>query len=254
MGLLDSLAGSVGKAITKEVLNVASIPISIAINNRIDEKNEEFTHALMQSEEYPFKLLIKQRAYAISDKFKVYDEQRNVVYRVESEFFSTSPSITVYDSCGCKVGNLKKKALSLRSPFERYQGENVEFEVRVNGKKLGCLRNKKLGDWLDGFDKIFREVKDSFAGMRYEYDFVDWELLCKSMSFDYEIQEKDGSVIAKVDKNLWSQSDCYVIGYSCKENELLYLMMILAVDALADDRTKREWVSDSFWFGSDDDE
>lgn len=173
-----------------------------------------------------------------------------IAYQIVGKFFSATPSLVVYDARGQKVGCLRKKIFTLRSPLDRYDGDNIEFEIEIQGEVLGSLRNKKLGGAFDGPLQKMSDSKEGFAGKRYEYDFADWTLIDRTLSSGFDIVSGDGKRFAKIERNSWERGDSYVLSYSSKKDEILLLMMLLAMDALYDTETKKDKVSRAVWLGS----
>lgn len=226
---------------TSKVINVAK------------DKAEEKFHEDKGNDELPFKLILRQRPFTCRDQFKIYDESGEVIYRAQGNFFLPAWTLTIYDSNGFLIGKLHKKMLAFRSPLDRHEGSNVEFEVEINGAKVGSLRNKRLGRRFDRPSKQFNDFKQSFLGSHYEYDFVDMEIVNKNFSFRYEIYTKSGEILSKSMQKIFSRGDCYTIYYSKKEDELLCLLMILAMDFLQDGRSMKERYDQQRYFYSSED-
>ena len=79
------------------------------------------------------KLLIKQRAFSLTDSYYVYDETGEVRYEVKDEFFSLGHQIHVYDSrSGEEIGAIHQKLFTFMP----------EFEIVVNGELKGSIRKE----------------------------------------------------------------------------------------------------------------
>ena len=150
------------------------------------------------------KLLIKQRVFSWSDTYDVYDSEGNTKYFVKAEFFTLGHQIHVYDKAtGNEVGGVFQKLLTFMP----------KFEIEINGTPMG-------------------EIHKQFTlfNQRYDVDFNGWTVEGDFLCWDYDVYSKE-AVIAHISKELFHWGDTYVIEIARPEDELMALLLVIAIDA-----------------------
>lgn len=149
------------------------------------------------------RLLIKQRVFSWTDTYDVYDENESARYFVKAEFFTLGHQIHVYDKSGREVGAIHQKLFQLLPAFE----------AEIGGRNVGTIQKRF-----------------SFFKPRYEIDYNGWRVEGDFMGWDYDVF--DGcSAIAHISKELLRWGDTYVISFDRAEDELLCLLLVIAIDA-----------------------
>ena len=148
------------------------------------------------------KLIIKQRVFSWGDKYDIYDEYDNVKYYVEGELFSFGHKLHVYDTQGNEIGAVHEKVFSFPKTFEIIMG--------------GCVR----GHITKQFTLFHQEYDIDFNGWHVEGDFFEW---------DYQVYSA-GRMIMHINKEL-AWGDKYVIDIADPADELMGLMLVVAIDA-----------------------
>ncbi len=149
------------------------------------------------------KLLIKQRVFSWSDTYDVYDEYGNTKYFVKAKMFSLGHQIHIYDKENNELGIIKQKVFSMMPTFE----------IEVGGKKLGSIQRKF-----------------AFLKPAYKVDYNDWRCEGDFMAWNYKVYDCC-SVAVSITKELFHWGDTYVIDYANPNDELLALMLVIAIDA-----------------------
>lgn len=149
------------------------------------------------------RLLIKQRVFSWTDTYDVYDENENVRYYVKAEFLSFGHTLHVYDAWQNEVGVIK----------ERFLAFLPAFDIEVNGVVQGSI-----------------EKKLSIFSPKYEVDFNGWRAEGDFMGFEYDVYSGSGSVM-HITKELFHWGDTYVIDIINPADELMGLLLVLAIDA-----------------------
>ncbi len=149
------------------------------------------------------RLLIKQRVFSWSDTYDVYDENGNVKYFVKAEFLSLGHRLHVYDAYGDEVGLIKERLLTFLPVFD----------IEVNGVMRGQIEKR--------FTLFKPKYEVDFNGWRAEGDFLGWE---------YDVYSGCSSVI-HITKELFHWGDTYVIDFAKPEDELMGLLLVIAIDA-----------------------
>lgn len=149
------------------------------------------------------KLLIKQRVFSWTDTYDIYDEAGNVKYFVKADFFTWGHQLRVYDVYQNEIGMIKEKIFTLLP----------EFEIEMGGRVMGTIQ------------KEF-----TFFKPKYDVNFNDWHVEGDFLGWDYDVYAGCSSII-HISKELWHWGDTYVIDFANPADELMGLMLVIAIDA-----------------------
>lgn len=150
------------------------------------------------------RLLIKQRVFSWTDTYDVFDENENPKYFVKSQFLSLGHNIHVYGSAwNTEVGAVHQKLFSFLP----------QFEIEINGNIVGTIQKK--------FTMFRPKYEIDCNGWRVEGDFLGW---------NYEVMS-GCSAIMHVTKEPFHWGDTYVIDFQNPEDELMGLLLVIAIDA-----------------------
>ncbi len=153
--------------------------------------------------EEKMRLLIKQRVFSWTDSYDIYDEKGNQKYFVKAEFLSLGHRLHVNDTSGREIGVVKQRIFTLLPAFD----------IEIDGREVGSIQKQFT---------LFRPRYDIyFNGWRCEGDFMSW---------DYEVYSGFSSVV-HISKELFHWGDTYVIDIQNPEDEVMALMLVLAIDA-----------------------
>lgn len=149
------------------------------------------------------RLLIKQRVFSWTDSYDVYDEEGNKKYFVKAELLSLGHRLHVYDSRDNEIGMIKEKLMTFMPAFE----------IVIGGVRKGMIQ-KKL----------------TFLKPKYEVEFNGWRLEGDFLAWNYDVYAGGNSVI-HITKELLHWGDTYVIDFADPADELMGLMLVVAIDA-----------------------
>lgn len=149
------------------------------------------------------KLLIKQRVFSWGDTYDIYDEYGNVKYLVKAEVFSFGHQLHVYDAYGNEIGQIHQKLFTFMP----------KFEIEMGGRVLGT---------------ISRVI--TFFKPEYEIDFNGWYVKGDFLGWEYDVFSRDG-LIVHITKEWLHWGDTYVLDFTKPEDELMGLMLVIAIDA-----------------------
>lgn len=149
------------------------------------------------------KLLIKQRVFSWTDSYDIYDENGNQKYFVKAELIALGHQLHVYDANHNEIGMIKQKLLSFLPAFY----------IEIGGREIGSIQKK--------FTFLKPKYEIDYNGWRCEGDFLGW---------DYDVYSGCSSII-HISKQLLSWGDTYVIDFANPEDELLGMMLVIAIDA-----------------------
>lgn len=149
------------------------------------------------------KLMIKQRVFAWSDTFDIYDETEQKKYFCKGEIFSLGHKLHVYDKNDNEIGYVKQELLHFLPVFQIY----------LHGQYVGKV-SKKF----------------SFFHPVYELEYKNWRVEGNFLGWDYDVFEGN-NVILHISKELFHWGDTYVLDIARPEDELMGLMTVVAIDA-----------------------
>lgn len=149
------------------------------------------------------RLLIKQRVFSWTDTYDVYDEDGNPKYFVKAEFFSFGHQIHVYDRENREVGMVKQRLLTLLPAFD----------IEIGGQEFGSI-----------------EKQFTFFKPKYNLDYNGWRCEGDFLAWDYVVYSGCSAVV-HISKELFHWGDTYVIDIANPENEVMALMLTIAIDA-----------------------
>ncbi|WP_455721866.1 LURP-one-related/scramblase family protein [Agathobacter sp.] len=149
------------------------------------------------------KLLIKQRVFSWTDTYDVYDENGNPKYLVKNEMFSLVHRIHVTNMNGREIGRIIQN-FTLFVP---------KFDVEIGGRPFGTIEKK--------FTLFYPKYELNYNGWRCEGDFLAW---------DYDVYSGCSAVV-HISKELFHWGDTYVIDIADPKDEIMALMLAIAIDA-----------------------
>ena len=149
------------------------------------------------------KLLIKQRVFSWADTYDIYDEAGNVKYIVKGEFLSLGHKLHVYDAQNREIGRINQKLFTFMP----------QFEIEIGGSICGTISQKF-----------------SLFTPKYEIDFNGWRVEGNFLGWDYDVYEGCSSII-HISKELFHWGDTYVINIADPKDELMGMMLVIAIDA-----------------------
>ena len=218
MGILGSI---IGKVIT----DVAAPAVTEKVKQTLYSKNKDnFLHKDEFFEKLPGfgVLVVNQRLDSERYEFDVYDENRVVKYTVKDKLMSLKHCLYIFDYNGNKLGMIKEKLVAIRSPIS-LESTSVDFIIEINGRKLGKVKSR----W-------------AFGGNQYDVDFTGWKIVGNITGLNYKILSRYGE-IADISSKLFRFGNTYSVTYPDIRNELLVLMLVLAIDAASATRRAKEY-------------
>lgn len=148
-------------------------------------------------------LLIKQRVFSWTDSYDIYDGNGEPKYFVKAELLSIGHRLHVYDHNRNEIGVIKQRILTLLPAFD----------IEIGGIVRGSIQKK--------FTLFRPQYEVDFNGWRVEGDFLGW---------NYDVYEGCSSII-HISKELLHWGDTYVINYVNPKDELMGLLLVIAIDA-----------------------
>ena len=154
------------------------------------------------------RLLIKQRVFSWGDTYDIYDENGNAKYLVQEEILTLGHPLHVFDTQGREIGSVNEEFLSFPK----------RYEIVMNGQVKG---------WLQKQFTLFAQQYDiDFNGWHVDGDFLDW---------NYDVYS-NGRPIIHINKEWLTWGDTYTIDIENPEDELMGIMLVVAIDAANRDK------------------
>ena len=148
-------------------------------------------------------LLIKQRVFSWTDSYDIYDADGNRKYFVTAEFFSLGHQLHVSDAGGNEIGVIRQRLFSFLPAFD----------IEIGGVVRGSIQKQFA---------LFRP--------KYEVDCMGWRVEGDFLGWDYDVYSGCSPVI-HISKKLFQWGDTYVIDIANPEDELMGMLLVIAIDA-----------------------
>ncbi len=145
---------------------------------------------------------IKQKVFSWSDTYHIYDESENSVYFVEAELFRIGHVLHLYRH-DREVGCIRQRLFSFLPVFE----------LEIDGCVVGRM-----------------EKKFSFFHPSYSLDCQGWTVEGDLFGWNYSVYSGEKEIMS-IGKDVLSWGDAYEIEIVDPEQEILGLMIVLAIDA-----------------------
>jgi uncharacterized protein YxjI len=149
------------------------------------------------------RLLIKQRVFSWSDSYDIYDEDGEKRYFVKAELIALGHQIHVYDNHQRELGMIKQRLFTIMPVFD----------IEIDGMRRGCI-----------------EKRFTFFKPKYDVDFNGWRCEGDFLAWEYDVYAACSPVV-HITKELLHWGDTYVIDIANPEDELMAVMLCIAIDA-----------------------
>lgn len=202
-----SILGTIAKEIFDETIGYDVAEKSKKI---LDKKIEKDNKKLFEVKNGKKVLIVNQKLHTFKDIINVYDETEMVKYKVKGEFASIKRHLHIYNTSNIEIAEVKEKLFALRNPLSM-QTKIADFDFIINGKKEFKMKSKTF-------------LKD-----KLELD-NGWVVKGNILGFKYSIFNKEEKEIASVSTKLLYFGDTYKVEYDENVDELLVLMIVLAMD------------------------
>lgn len=147
------------------------------------------------------KLIFKERLFSWFDSYDIYDEAGMVAYTVEGKL-SWGHRLLIYRDQQC-IGEVKEQMMRFLSCYDLY----------YKGVNVGTI-----------------EKKFSFFRPQFHLHYQDWHIQGDIWEWNYEVYAND-RLVMRTEKQLFQFTDTYVLDIERAEDQVLCLMIVLAIDA-----------------------
>ena len=150
------------------------------------------------------KLYIKQRVFAVGDKYNIYNEKEQLIYHVKSQLISFGAKLFLMDEQGREQYFIKQRITPFLKEYEIYQGNQLCASVE---QKLSFLKSKLT-------------IKSIYG---------DFEVNGDLWGLDYEIR-KDGTYFGAVHKAFLPWGDSYELDIPEETDPAFFVAIVIAID------------------------
>ena len=155
------------------------------------------------------KLVLKEKVFALKERFNVTDEQEQPLYSVEGKFFSWGHQFDIEDASGAHMAHIKQKVFALLPRYFITCDGMEEMELKGH---LNIIHPHYTLETPDG----------------------DWEVRGDFLHHEYTIQ-KGEETIATVTKKWLSFGDSYTLDVAEDKNVVPALCVMVALDCIFED-------------------
>lgn len=156
---------------------------------------------------------MQQKLLSVGNDGDIYDEQGTVLYRADGRFWTVQDRVDILDTHGTTVGTVHSKLLSLQKTFV----------VEIGGQEAA-------------------EIVQKFFSLRKSFDIHlasgdRWALHGDWLEHAFAITAASGETIATISREWITIPDAFGIDIADGQDDLLVLMVLVALEAAEHDDT-----------------
>ena len=152
------------------------------------------------------RLYMKQKVFALKDRFTIKNEAEEDVYTVEGKFISLGKKLHILDTNGEEVAFVKQELLTFMP----------KFTVLQNGEEVAQIQKKM-----------------SFLKPKYVVTGLDWTIEGDVFGHDYTIFSGENAIVS-IHKKWMSWGDTFELDLADAADVPLTVAVVLAIDAVMD--------------------
>ncbi|MCR3905583.1 MAG: LURP-one-related family protein [Tenericutes bacterium] len=158
---------------------------------------------------------LKQKVFSVRDKYKIFDEQQNIIYHCKSSVFSLRHKLRFFETKNEQLHFIfKRKLLSIMPTYYLYDQDGNHI---AKVKRRWTLLRPKVS------------VESEIAN--YEIDGDYWSHSFVILSENHEV--------ASVRKKFISWGDSYEISIDDEQNDEFLLALVVSIDSIFHSRKSR---------------
>ena len=155
------------------------------------------------------------------DHFDIWDENENLVYSANREFFNFGKKLIVQDASGRQAAAVQHVPFSLP----------CTYALTIGGREYDLTRNFAFFSLYD----LTRNF--AFFSRSYSLDELGWEIEGDFMSLDYEITQ-NGRRVAAISRAFLTLGDRYALEVFDPQDALIALCTVLAIDCCDEEHSR----------------
>ena len=155
-------------------------------------------------------LFTSTKVFTLHHQIDITDENEQVVYQAWSKFFSLRDKTDITDAAGNQVAHMEKKILSIHQRHFVTMADGLSFELST---------------------ELFHLIKDitNIVGL-------DWQLRGNILGMNFELYDRDGSIIAVIGQKMLSIHDKYCVDIYRPEQEAVVVTILVTLQHMIRDR------------------
>ena len=155
------------------------------------------------------KFQMRERMFSVGDDHWITTEHGDKAFLVDGKVLRISDTFELKDANGVEVAVIKKKIVSVRDAMKIERGGDTIATVKK---------------------KLFTPIRDKYVA--HLEDGREWEVSGDFLDHEFEIEDENGSRLAKVSKKWFSVRDTYGIQVEDDADIPLLLCIAVCVDHL----------------------
>ena len=155
-------------------------------------------------------LFTSTKVFTLHHKIDITDDREQVVYQASSKFFSLRDKTDITDAAGNQVAHIERKIFTVHQRHFVTMADGLQFELST---------------------ELLHLIKDvtNIVGL-------GWQLRGNIIGLNFELYDRDGSVIAVIGQKLFSLHDKYCVDIYRPEQEAVVVAILVTLQHMIRDR------------------
>ena len=155
-------------------------------------------------------LFTSTKVFTLHHKIDITDDREQVVYQASSKFFSLRDKTDITDAAGNQVAHIERKIFTIHQRHFVTMADGLQFELST---------------------ELLHLIKDvtNIVGL-------GWQLRGNILGLNFELYDRDGSVIAVIGPKLFSIHDKYCVDIYQPEQEAVVVAILVTLQHMIRDR------------------
>ncbi len=169
-------------------------------------------------------LFTSTKVFTLHHKIDITDDREQVVYQASSKFFSLRDKTDITDAAGNPVAHMERKVFSIHQRHFVTMADGLQFELST---------------------ELLHLIKDitNIVGL-------GWQLQGNVLGMNFELYDRDGSIIAVIGQKMFSLHDKYCVDIYQPEQEAVVVAILITLQHMIRDREAASSSSSSSSSGS----
>ena len=155
-------------------------------------------------------LFTSTKVFTLHHQIDITDDREQVVYQAWSKFFSLRDKTDITDAAGNQVAHIERKIFTIHQRHFVTMADGLQFELST---------------------ELLHLIKDvtNIVGLV-------WQLLGNIIGLNFELYDRDGSVIAVIGQKMLSLHDKYCVDIYRPEQEAVVVAILVTLQHMIRDR------------------
>lgn len=169
-------------------------------------------------------LFTSTKVFTLHHKIDITDDREQVVYQASSKFFSLRDKTDITDAAGNRVAHIERKIFTIHQRHFVTMADGLQFELST---------------------ELLHLIKDitNIVGL-------GWQLQGNVLGMNFELYDRDGSIIAVIGQKMFSLHDKYCVDIYRPEQEAVVVAILITLQHMIRDREAASSSSSSSSSGS----